>query len=91
MDAKLYGLEVDFLKLNDEFIRQTKNILHNKYRLHIDNIYVEAKPNKRIIILHKSQEVSIDIDSYDDDYQEVNETMKKIIKTMMDKFPEDFI
>jgi hypothetical protein len=90
-DDKLYGLQVDFLKLNDQFLYRSKQLLSDRYRINIESLSIEANPNKQFVLKHKNQSIIIPIEKYDDDYKEVNEALKNIIRTMMDKFPEDFI
>ena len=87
----MYGLQVDFCKLNDTFLQQSKKILKDKYRIDIDTISIETNPDKCFVLKYKNESITIPIEPYDDCYRESNEAFKSIVRTMIDTFPEDFI
>ena len=88
---KLYGLQVDFCKINDTFLSLSKQLLKDKYKVDIESISIEEYPVRSFVLKHKNEYLTIPIKTYSDCYEETNEALKSIVKKLIETFPEDFI
>lgn len=90
-EDKLYGHQVDFLKLNDGFVTYVKDMLDNKYRIRIDKILIELYPSRQFVLYYKEDTMYIPMSETDEEYKIVNDSLKSIVRKLMEKYPEDFI